>query len=141
MPKATVDLTPGDPKDLKTLAGGWVVLRRMSYGAKLNRMQHVGKMSVELRKGSKSTRGEMDLMQRATTIYDFQQCLVDHNLFADDAETVKLNLTTATGIESLDPRIGEEISALIDELNNFETEIADEEGNNLGNSTTGSEPQ
>lgn len=142
MPKATVNLEAEAQKELKTCPGGWVVLRRMSYGAKLNRMQHVGKMSVEMRKGSKSNRAEMDLMQRAATVYDFQQCVVDHNLFADDEETIKLDLRAAMAIDSLDPRIGEEISTLIDELNNFEDEEAtDAAGNSLGNSTTASGPQ
>ncbi len=136
MPKATVNLEAEDKKDLKTLVGGWVILRRMSYGAKLNRMQHVGKMSVEMRRGNKSNRAEMDLMQRAATVYDFQQCVVDHNLFVDDEETIKLDLKTAAAIDSLDPRIGEEISGLIDELNNFEDEETE-----LGNSTTASGPQ
>lgn len=134
MPRATVNLESEGKVDLKTLPEGWVVLRRMSYGAKLNRMRYVGKMSVEMRKGAKSTRGELDLMQKTATVYDFQQCLVDHNL--EDEDGRKLNLHAEADINRLDPRIGEEISQLIDELNNFEEEETD-----LGNSTTASEPQ
>lgn len=139
MPKATVNLDPGEKLDLKTLPGGWVQLQRMPYGAKLDRMRLVGRMSVEMRKQSKGgTRGEMEMMQKAATVFDFQKCVVDHNLFADDAETIKLNLHSEADIANLDPKIGEEISTLIDELNNFESE-SEEEG--LGNSPTASERQ
>lgn len=136
MPRATAILEPGDKKELKTCPGGWVMLKRMTYGQKLNRMRHVGKMSVDMSKRNKSARGEMDIMQRAATIYDFQCCIVDHNLFADDEETIKLNLQSEADIDQLDPRIGEEISTMIDEMNNFEEEDSD-----LGNSTTASGSQ
>jgi urease gamma subunit len=139
VPRASVNLDPGDKKDLKTLPGAWVQLRRMSYGAKLTRMGLVGKMSVEMRKQSRGgARGQMEMMQRAATIFDFQQCVVDHNLYADDAETIKMNLTTEHDIISLDPQVGEEISTLIDNLNNFEET---EEALESGNSSTASEPQ
>lgn len=129
MPRATVNLEPGEKKPLKTLPDGWVVLRRMSYGQKLNRLRLVGKMSVEMKKNAKSTRGEMEMAQRAATLYDFQTCIVEHNLEDDTGRT--LNMSTERDVDSLDPRIGEEISVLIDELNNFEAEEDDEEGNSL----------
>lgn len=134
MPRATVNLDPEDKKSLKTLPDGWVVLRRMSYGSKLTRMRLVGKMSVEMKKQSRGgTRGEMEMMQRAATMFDFQKCVVDHNL--EDETGRKLDLNAERDVDSLDPKIGEEISMLIDELNNFEdTEEADE----LGNSSTAS---
>lgn len=142
MPVATANLEPEDPKPLKTCPGGWVILRRMTYGQKLDRMKHVGKLSVDMRGKGKGTKGEMEMLQKGSTIYDFQACIVDHNLeknigTEEHPNIVPLNLKTMVDIDALDPRIGEEISSLIDELNNFETE----EGDGQGNSSTASVPQ
>lgn len=132
MPRATANLEPEDKVELKTCPGGWVVLRRMSYGHKLDRMKHVGKLSVEMGGRGRSTRGEMEMLQKASTLYDFKSCIVDHNL--EDENGTKLNLGAEHDINRLDPRIGEEISALIDALNNFENEETE-----LGNSETASD--
>lgn len=134
MPRATANLDPEDKTELKTCPGGYVTLKRLTYGQKLDRMRYAGKLSVEMRKGQKNTRGEMDLLQKASTVYDFKLCIVDHNL--EDENGNKLNLHIERDIDRLDPKIGEEISELIDQLNNFE-----DEGDELGNSSTASEPQ
>ena len=142
MPIATANLAPEEKKDLKTCPGGWVILRRMTYGQKLDRMKHVGKLSVDMRGKGKGTKGEMEMLQKGSTIYDFQACIVSHNLeknigTEEAPNIVPLNLKTMMDIDALDPRIGEEISSLIDELNNFELE----EGDGQGNSSTASVPQ
>jgi hypothetical protein len=142
MPIATANLAPEEKKDLKTCPGGWVVLRRMTYGQKLDRMKHVGKLSVDMRGKGKGTKGEMEMLQKGSTIYDFQACIVEHNLEKnigtdENPNIVPMNLKTMVDIDALDPRIGEEISSLIDELNNFEIE----EGDGQGNSSTASVPQ
>jgi hypothetical protein len=142
MPIATANLAPEAKKELKTCPGGWVILRRMTYGQKLDRMKHVGKLSVDMRGKGKGTKGEMEMLQKGSTIYDFQACIVEHNLeknigTEEHPNIVPLNLKTMMDIDALDPRIGEEISSLIDELNNFELE----EGDGQGNSSTASEPQ
>lgn len=134
MPRATANIESHEKRELKTCPEGYVVIRRMTYGQKLDRMKHVGKLSVEMGKGQKTTRGEMDLLQKASTVYDFRNCIVDHNL--EDENGNKLNLGQERDIDRLDPRIGEEISTLIDELNNFE-----DEENELGNSSTASGAQ
>lgn len=126
MPRATASLDPEDKVELKTCPGGFVVLRRLTYGQKLARSEHVGKLTVEMKTKRKGgTTGVMDMMQRASTLYDFKMCIVDHNL--EDENGIKLDLTNPQAIDSLDPRIGEEISSLIDDLNNFEED--EEEGN------------
>lgn len=132
MPRATVDLNPEDKVDLKTCPGGYVVLKRMTYGQKLERMKHVSKLQVEMGGRGRSTRGEMQVMQKASTLYDFKMCIVDHNL--EDENGTKLNLGIERDVDRLDPRIGEEISNAIDKLNNFE-----DEDNVEGNSEAASE--
>jgi hypothetical protein len=57
------------------------------------------------------------MLQRAATQIDFQSCIVDHNL--EDETGRKLDFRSFSDIDMLDPKIGEEISTLIDELNNF----------------------
>lgn len=144
MPVATADLSALTRKDLKTCPGGYVVLRRMTYGQKLDRMKHVGKLSVDMRgKGKGGTKGEMEMLQKGSTIYDFQACIVEHNLeknigTEENPRIVPLNLKLMTDIDLLDPRVGEEISTAIDELNNFED---DEPEEGEGNSSTASEPR
>jgi hypothetical protein len=51
--------------------------------------------------------------------------VVDHNL--EDADGRKLDFRNLADFDNLDPRIGEEIGKLLDELNNFEDE--DDQGN------------
>jgi hypothetical protein len=129
MPRATVNLDAGDPVELKTCPGGTVTLRRMSYGAKLERQERSMQMSMELdrrSKGSNTTKTDIALLQTAATAFDFKMCVVDHNL--EDASGRKLNLASPSDIASLDPRVGDEISELIDKLNNFEGDL-DSEGN------------
>lgn len=126
MPKATSNIQETIRKDLKTCEGGFVVLRRLTYGEKLFRQSMVSKFKIEAEKGSKDFAGEMQLVSEQATLFDFQNCVVDHNLFKDDEETQKLNFGNLIDVKSLDPRIGEEIDTLISELNNFEE---DEEGN------------
>lgn len=127
MPRATVSAEE-IRKDLKSLPGGWVLLKRMSYGQKLERTQLATDMEIEMQRGSKTQRASVEIMQHAVAMFEFKHCLVDHNLFEDDEETIKLDLTTKNGLSKLDPKVGDEIGKYIDELNNFEEE--DEE---LGN--------
>jgi hypothetical protein len=67
-----------------------------------------------------SSETEISMLQKAATQIDFQHCIVDHNL--EDENERKLDFRSFSDIDSLDPRIGEEISSLIDEMNNFASE-------------------
>jgi hypothetical protein len=141
MPKATVSIET-TREDLKSCAGAYVELRRMSYGAKLERQGMVSRMKVHTeeaptsradrrsgKKQSQNLTGEVEMLQLQATLFSFKHCIVGHNLFADEEETVKLDLTNEKDVKGLDPRIGEEIDMLIDDMNNFE----DDEDNELGN--------
>lgn len=119
MPRATVS-TSSERRDLKTLEGGWVELKRMSYGQKLERAQLATDMEISMEKGSKTQTATVDIMQMAVAVFDFAHCIVDHNLFEDDEEKVKLALNTKQGLSKLDPKVGDEIGRYIDEMNNFE---------------------
>lgn len=129
MPRATVT-TDTRRVELKSCPEGYVVLRPMPYGTKLSRSQEAMKMTIRNEAGPRkrgqaaSSDTEVQMLQMAATLIDFRACVVDHNL--EDEGGRKLDLGNQRDFESLDPRIGEEISSAIDELNNFE---AGEEGN------------
>jgi predicted TIM-barrel fold metal-dependent hydrolase len=128
MVRATVNTEETIRHDLKTLPEGFVVIKRLSYGAKLHRRAMVSKMTIQGNSKGKDFAGEMQLINEAATQYDFAHCIVDHNL--DDEQGRHLNFSNVQDITSLDPRVGEEIDKYINELNNFED---DEEDDAAGN--------
>lgn len=123
MPRATADATATERKELKTLPEGFVEVRRLTYGEKIERRAMVSYMKVEAQKGKKDFSGEMQLVNEKATVFDFQRCIIDHNL--EDENGTKLNFGNVADIRRLDPRVGEEIDDLLGELNNFE----EDEGN------------
>lgn len=116
MPNATVNFDT-ERHDLKTLPGGFVELKRMSYGQVVERRSML-KLSVAQTKGSKDFKGEMAMANREITMFEFKVCIVNHNL--TDANDRQLNLGGQMDFTSLDPRVGQEIESLISDMNNFE---------------------
>lgn len=125
MPKATANLQETFRHELKTLPksdtdeAGFVVVRRLTYGEKIQRRAMTGSMKVNASKGQKDFAGEMQLINEKATVFDFQHCIVDHNLTKDD-EGTPLDFRQLMDIRSLDPRVGEEIDNILNELNNFD---------------------
>lgn len=115
MPRATVVVST-EKFDLKTLPEGYVVIRRMTFGEKLERQDEMMKMSTPTDMNNKTL--EMSLMMKKMAIKDFATLVVEHNL--TDENDRPLNFKDARDITNLDPRIGDEISALIDSINAFE---------------------
>jgi hypothetical protein len=122
MPRATVDTTATEKFDLTTCKGAFVVLRKLPYGAKLRRSTEAMKMSVQMGggRGKKGGKADIEMLQHASTLFDFSHCIVEHNLEDETGRT--LNLSDPNDVNNLDPQIGEEVSNLIDELNNFEAD-------------------
>lgn len=129
MPMATVDVESTQKHELKTCPDGFVVLRRLSYGQILQRRMFT-KLEIGGDGRSKDFRGEMAMANAKVTEFEFQRCIVDHNL--EDATGRKLDLTKAADFNQLDPKIGQEIEGYITEMNSFEEEE--------GDSRPGSEP-
>ncbi len=123
MPRATNNNSETFVHNLKTCEGGFVEARRLSYGEKLKRRAMVSGMKIQAEKGKKDFQGEMNLINEVATLFDFQNCIIEHNL--EDETGRKLNLGNAADVRQLDPRIGEEIDEFLGELNNYE----DDEGN------------
>lgn len=100
--------------DLKTLPGAYVVVRRMSYGEKLERQDAILSMRT-----SKENEGlEVSMLNKNAALRDFSKLIIEHNI-TDDNERL-LNFKDAKDIFALDPRIGDEIGQLIDSINSFE---------------------
>jgi hypothetical protein len=122
VPRATVTVADTETFKLKSCPGGEIELRRMTYGQKLARQQNAVKTTVQQDKGSgRNSTMNLDMLQHAATVFDFRACIVSHNL--EDETGKPLNLTQVVDIDRLDPRVGEEISKYIDEMNNFEEDM------------------
>jgi hypothetical protein len=122
MPIATANLGATERKDLKTLEGAFVVLRRMTYGQVVER-RAMTKLSVTANSRDKrSIQGEMAMANKEVARYEFKHCVVDHNLEKDlgNDQTAKLDFNSSVDFDSLDPRVGQEIEKYIGEMNNFE---------------------
>lgn len=100
--------------DLETLPGGYVVIRRMSYGEKLARQDNILSMRT-----SKETEGvEFSMLNKNAALHDFSNLVIEHNI--TDENDRPLNFKDAKDIFALDPRIGDEIGQKIDSINSFE---------------------
>lgn len=115
MPKATVS-TDSVRYELKTCPpDGFVVLRALNYGQMLDRREKAAQFTFTQTKG-KNVPEEMamNIMQRGTRLYEFQHCIVEHNLEGEDGQL--LNFRFPATLDLLDPKIGQEIEELIDAL-------------------------
>jgi hypothetical protein len=118
MPNAVVNLEDTERFDLKSLPEGYVVLRRLSYGEKLKRRAMTTHMTMKTQKGKKDLEAQMQLINEAASQFDFAHCVVEHNL--EDANGSLLNLGSVADLQRLNPRVGDEIEQLMDQMNNFE---------------------
>jgi hypothetical protein len=104
--------------DLKSLEGGYVKLRRMSYGERLHRTDIA--MTMSMQQDQRAKTGKMEIKQAQTSVgeFEFKTCIVDHNLEKEDGQP--LNFKNGVDFSLLDGRVGEEISALIEEMHDWE---------------------
>lgn len=100
--------------ELKTLAEAYVVIRRMSYGEKLDRQDDMVSLSMK----DKDAGMSIGVMGKRMALKDFGNLVVEHNI-TDEKERI-LNFKDAKDVVALDPRVGDEISQYIDEINTFE---------------------
>ena len=132
MPKATVN-PETFRKELRTLPEGFVVLRTLSFHEMEMRKDIAGRMySEQIASDRQKGRTPDEEMQRAyfesmnvkVTEFEFRNCIVDHNLFVDDAETQLIDFQKPMHTWKLDPKIGQEISDYITELTQYSEDDA-----------------
>lgn len=123
MPVAAIKTDDTFRHDLKTCEGGFVVLKRLSYGQWLarNEMAMEVKIQASGRGNNAAFGGEMAMHNRKVTIWEFQQCIVDHNL--QNTDETPLDFRGINTLDILDPKVGTEISDYIRELHDFETDL------------------
>lgn len=121
MPRATVN-TEVQTFQLKTCEGGYIKAKPLSYGQKKSRADASGHMWAELlEKGGLGNRMNLDTITRAATLFDFQNCIVEHNLEDDNGRP--LNFDNDGTLDILDPRVGDEIEAHLATLNGDDTDM------------------
>lgn len=123
MPEVGFDRTPVR-KDLNTVEGGYVELRRLPYDEILKRRELATRMSMEGGSGNRGrTRQEreqdqriaIELAQVATREYEFKNCIVDHNLTVN-GQSVDFS-QPQLAFKHVHPKVLQEIELLLAELN------------------------
>lgn len=122
--------------DLTSVEGGWVEIRPMTYGQFLQRRDMAMRMGLSGAGKTGIEKLDIDMMQEAVTRFEFKVCIADHNL--EDENGRKLSLSEPNDFSKLDPRIGQEISSLIEEITQWEdpkssegVENGDQQGNTV----------
>lgn len=136
MPRATVSLDPQEVS-LTTCPGGWVKLRRMSYGELLTSNDMAFQIDVSQENGSRDPKMGVGASTVRIAEYRFQNCVVDHNL-TNEADQ-KLDFKNPAAMHLLDPNIGQEIDNLIEKMHNWQSSIPNSETPSLGASSATSE--
>lgn len=124
MPKATVSHETFK-HDLKSVEGGWVELRQLSYYELMQRRDIASKMFTETKVMNKkkrreqsaeeTLRAELDVMFVASMEFDFKNCIVAHNLEDDNGNLI--DFSSSMAFKMLHPKVGQEINRLIEDLN------------------------
>lgn len=100
---------------------GYVVIRRMNYGESLKRKDMMASIAMSMDakgKGGGETKMQMDLLQEKTSLWEFANLIVEHNL-TDEKES-KLDFKRPEHARAIVGRIGDEIQMHIDRINSFE---------------------
>lgn len=115
MPRATITQQT-ERFDLKSCPEGYVVIRRMNYGEKLNRQDEM--MDMRTNTEDQTMQMQIQMMSRKVALQDFANLVVEHNL--TDENDQPLNFKNPAHVLSLEARIGDEIGQYIDQMNSFE---------------------
>lgn len=110
MPNATAS-NEAVKRELKSLPGGFVTLRRLTYGEQLHRRD----ISATFVPGTKAEDGRIETSALRVQHYEFTKAVMEHNL--TDENDKPLNFNDMQDVVKLDPRVGGEIEQMIDEMN------------------------
>lgn len=140
MPRATV-ATELHHRNLKTLEGGWVKLRQLSFDQMLERRDNALRMSMETSSGRRNNRNAnqkvlLDSAMQWTRQFEFSHCIVEHNLEDDNGQP--LNFSNPMTLKVLDPKVGQEIERYIEELNQEDEESLEDFTKQLSSSSNDS---
>lgn len=143
MPIVTVDPNDFERFLLKTAPAnpeitgdedGYVMLRPLPYGMKLVRSDKALRMTMRANQGAQDRQVkranaeqtiDLETAQEWTTHYDYAYCIGDHNL--TDKNGTVLDFAKPMALKLLHPKVGAEITSLIDSLNEDENEESAED--------------
>lgn len=107
--------------ELKSVEGGFVDLRQLSYDEMLERQD--GAMRVTQRMGVKNEAATIAFANKWSNHFTFKRCIVEHNLTIDG---VAIDFSKPEkAFAKLDPKVGAEIEQYIDSLNQEEDNLVD----------------
>lgn len=141
MPRAVVTTEDQKRFDLKTLPpsegdeGGFVVIRRMPYGEYLARREMATSMTMKMGERA-DAEGVIKAANATVTEMEFSKCIVEHNLEDANGKLLDFRNNVKVAMAMLDPRIGDEISSYIDEMNNFEAALKKSSSESTTSSTS-----
>jgi len=115
VPRATI-MQNNQRFELQSCPDGYIVIRRMTYGEKLNRQDDM--MNMQTSANPKDTEMRIQIMAKRVALQDFANLIIEHNLTDDN--DLPLNFRNPADVNRLDPRVGDEIGQLIDKVNSFE---------------------
>ncbi len=131
MPRATINTAEITRFELESLPktdedeGGFVELRKLSYGQILERRDMGAKIAIEglgdTRSKEEDIKVTTEMIQKAVTEFEFKLCIASHNL--EDENGTALNFSNPNTVHALDPQVGQEISELIDEMNQWDSDL------------------
>jgi hypothetical protein len=123
--------------ELVSCPGGFVKIRRLTYGEKMKRKSFMSKMKLntDSSAGNRAERrskqaqafsAELDMMNEEVTQFEFAVSILDHNLTylidpANPESEAMLNFKNPEHVKMLDGNVGEEIDDLITNHNDWES--------------------
>lgn len=131
MPDVTISTDFGEKIELKSAPpDGYIHIRPLPYGMKLERRDKATRMSMEQqarRRGGgrrdneeDTAKVDIEFLSKWTRNFEFKYCIGEHNL--TDANGTLLDFSHPFTLDVLDPRVGDEIGRLLDEINGDEDE-------------------
>lgn len=103
--------------DLKTLEGGYVELRQLSYDEMLERRDGATQILMERGiRGDDNQQMNVKVLNRWSNQFSFPRCIADHNLTDENGAALDFSKPEHV-FRILDPKVGAEIESLIDKLN------------------------
>lgn len=117
MPIVTVDPSVYERRELKSAPpDGYICVRPLPYGMKLTRSDRamVMQMKIDPRKGRADT-ATLESYSEEVTASDFAYCIGEHNL--QNADGTLVDFANSLSLKLLDPRVGDEISQILNEIN------------------------
>ena len=125
MPRATVSMVP-EHHDLRTCPGGFVKLRRMSFGELLASQGMAYQVSMKSQEGGNDPEVGMKISQATVMEYQFKLCVMEHNLEDETGRMLDFK-SVPRDVHVLDPRIGGEISTIIEKMHNWQQSFPNSE--------------